>query len=100
MAARRVAKRARWRIALGLVAFVGVASVVVARRTMGAARARVLHELDQRRAALTSERAKLVADVGAAKSLARLEPLVAARLGMRRPSPEQLIQLPRPGVPK
>lgn len=100
MAKRRVAARARWRIALVLIAFVAVASVVIARRSVGASRARTLHDLDQQRNTLVSERAKLVADVGSAKSLARLQPLVEQRLGMRRATPGQILQLPRPGAPR
>ncbi|MCC6319232.1 MAG: hypothetical protein IT361_16280 [Gemmatimonadaceae bacterium] len=96
MAKRRVAPRARARIALVLIGFVVVASIVVARRTVGATRARALHSLDRQRATLVSERAKLVADVGSAKSLARLQPLVERRLGLHRPDPSRIFQLPKP----
>lgn len=96
MAKRRVGPRGRVRVAAILIGFVAVASVVIARRSVGAARARALHELDKQRGALVSERARLVADVGAAKGLARLQPLVERRLGMRRANPDQLIQLPKP----
>ena len=96
MAKRRVGARGRTRIALALIAFVAVAAVVIARRSVGATRARALHELDRRRAALVSERAKLVGDVASAKSLARLQPLVEQRLGLKRPSPTQIQQLPKP----
>ena len=98
MAKRRVAPRARWRFALALIGFVAVASIVIGRRSVGAARARTLHQLDQQRASLVSERAKLVADLGSAQSLARLQPLVESRLGLRRPNSSQLFQLPRPAA--
>jgi hypothetical protein len=96
MAKRRVAPRARARVALALIGFVAVASVVIARRSVGATRARTLHDLDRQRSTLVSERAKLVADVGSAKSLSRLQPLVERRLGLRRPDPRQIFQLPKP----
>lgn len=96
MAKRRVAPRARARVALVLLGFVAVATVVIARRSVGASRARTLHELDAQRSTLVSERAKLVADVGSAKSLTRLQPLVERRLGLKRPDPRQIFQLPKP----
>ena len=96
MAKRRVAPRARLRVALALIGFVTVASIVIGRRSVGAARARTLHQLDQTRASLVSERAKLVADIGTAQSLARLQPLVEQRLGLHRPTSGQLFQLPKP----
>jgi hypothetical protein len=95
MAKRRVARRARVRVALALLGFLVVASAVIGRRSVGVARARTLHDLDRRRANLVAERAKLVADIGTAQSLSRLQPLVE-RLGLRRPSDRQLIALPRP----
>ncbi|MBK8249030.1 MAG: hypothetical protein IPK85_16760 [Gemmatimonadetes bacterium] len=97
MAARRVAggPRGRFRVAVILVTFVLVASAVIMRRTMGAGNARELLELSRKRASLVAERARLVSAIGAATSLSQLEPIVAQRLGMRRPSDGQLIRLPR-----
>jgi hypothetical protein len=96
MAKRRVAgrRRGRVRVALGLVVFVLVASAVIARRSVGVARARTIHDLDRRRASLVAERARLVADIGNAQSLLRLQPLVE-RLGLRRPASNQVMQLPK-----
>ncbi|MGQ0648761.1 MAG: hypothetical protein ACT4P7_14475 [Gemmatimonadaceae bacterium] len=99
MAKRRVApQRARVRVALALVAFLVVASAVIARRSVGVTRARTLHELDRQRASLAAERAKLVGDIASAQSLTRLQPLVE-RLGLRRPSDRQMMSLPKP-VPR
>lgn len=97
MAARRVSRgpRGRLRVALILVGFVLVASAVITRRTIGAGNASELLELDRKRASLVAERARLVGEIGAATSLAQLEPVVNQRLGMRRPSDGQLIRLPR-----
>lgn len=84
-------------MAIVLVGFVLVASAVVVRRSIGAANARDLLQLSRGRAALIAERARLVGELGAATSLAQLEPVVARRLGMRRPSDGQLIRITRPG---
>ncbi len=97
MAARRVTRRAsgRLRVALLLVGFVLVASAVIVRRTIGARHARDLLALNRTRASLIAERARLVSEIGVATSLARLEPLVAQRLGMHRPTDAQLVRIPR-----
>ncbi len=98
MAARGLSARgrSRLRVAIVLVAFVLVASAVVVRRTIGATNARDLLQLGRTRAALVAERARLVGEIGAATSLAQLEPVVARRLGMRRPTDGQLIRITRP----
>jgi hypothetical protein len=97
MAARRVAaRRARSRIAVGLLAFLVVATGIIARRSSGVSRARALHALDQRRASLESERSRLVNEIRAASSLGRLLPVVSQRLGMRVPNDSQLVRLRRP----
>ena len=96
MAKRRVARRGRVYIALGLVAFLLVAAGVVWRRSVGVVKATELHALDRKRAELEAERAKLVSDIRSATSLGRLGAVVSQRLGMRVPSDSQLIRLPRP----
>ncbi|MGQ0766251.1 MAG: hypothetical protein ACT4OZ_11350 [Gemmatimonadota bacterium] len=100
MATRRVAaRRARSRIAVGLIAFLTVATIVIARRSSGVARARALHDLDRQRSSLESERARLVNEIRSATSLGRLLPVVSARLGMRVPADSQLVRLRRPAAP-
>jgi hypothetical protein len=100
MAKRAVARRARSRVALGLLGFLAVASAIVARRAAGARRARELVVLDRQRAALESERARLVSDIRSATSLGRMLPVVGSRLGMRMPADGQVIRLPRPVAPR
>lgn len=100
MARRAVARRARARVALGLLAFLVIASGVIARRSAGVARAKQLLELDRRRESLESERAKLVSDIRSASGLGQLMPMVGPKLGMRVPSDSQVVRLPRPSVPR
>lgn len=104
MAKGRVARRGagggrgRVQVALGLLAFLLVASGVIARRAAGAAKARQLLELDRTRSSLESERIKLVNDIRNATSFSRIAPLVSRRLGLRTPADSQIIRLPRPGT--
>lgn len=90
------AKRGRVQVALALLAFLVVASGVIARRSAGAAKARELLALDRTRATLESERVKLVNDIRNATSLVRLGPVVSQRLGLRTPPDAQVVRLPRP----
>lgn len=82
-------------MAIGLLAFLVVASGVIARRAAGAAKARELLELDRTRASLESERIKLVNDIRNATSFNRIGPLVSRRLGLRTPADSQVVRLPR-----
>jgi hypothetical protein len=93
---RRGAKRGRVQVAAGLLAFLVVASGIIARRSAGAAKARELLALDQTRATLEAERIKLVNDIRNATSLSRLGPAVSQRLGLRTPADSQIIRLPKP----
>jgi hypothetical protein len=96
VAARRVAaRRARSRIALGLLAFLVVAAGVIARRSSGVARARALHAMDSRRSSLESEKTRLINEIRSASSLGRLLPVVSARLGMRMPGDSQVVRIRR-----
>lgn len=96
VARRGGARRGRVQVALGLLAFLVVASGVIARRSAGASKARVLLDLDRTRATLESERVKLVNDIRNATSLARLGPVVSRRLGLRTPADSQIVRLPKP----
>jgi len=95
MAKRRVARRGRAWVALALLGFVLVAAGVIWRRTAGVARARELHSLEQRRAALQAERAQLESDIRDASSRGVLAPIVEQRLHMHVPSDTQIVILPR-----
>ena len=95
MAKGRVALRGRSMVALVLVAFVLLASLVIWRRSAGIAGARELRELGQTRLQLEGDRARLARDIRAASSREKLVPIAEQRLGMRVPSDGQMIILER-----
>lgn len=95
MAKSRVALRGRSMVALVLVAFVLLASLVIWRRSFGIAGARELRELGQTKLQLEGDRARLARDIRAASSREKLVPIAEQRLGMRVPSDDQLIILQR-----
>ncbi|HMN08620.1 MAG TPA: hypothetical protein PKC83_07545 [Gemmatimonadaceae bacterium] len=96
MAKRRVARRGRVQVAIGLAVFVVVMTGVVWRRTVGYARAVAMRLLEGQVKELEAERAKLITDIRSAMSIGRLGPVVQARLGMRQASDSQTIRLPMP----
>ena len=83
-------------IALVLLGFVLVATGVIARRSYGINQARALRDLGRQRSALEAERLRLEAAIRDASSRARLAPIAEQRLNMHVPSPDQVINLPRP----
>lgn len=85
--------RGRSLVALVLLGFVLVATGVIWRRSLGLARAREERALEQRRAALDAERAKLEGDIRDASSRARLARIAEERLQMRIPNDSQVIYL-------
>ncbi|MGI8619803.1 MAG: hypothetical protein ACR2L6_12070 [Gemmatimonadaceae bacterium] len=95
MAKSRVALRGRSTVALVLVAFVLLASLVIWRRSAGIAGARELRELGQARLQLEGDRARLARDIRAVSSREKLVPIAEQRLGMRVPSDGQMIILER-----
>ncbi|CAN5718099.1 hypothetical protein BH23GEM1_BH23GEM1_10340 [soil metagenome] len=95
MAKSRVALRGRSIVALALVAFVLLTSLVIWRRSVGIAGARQLRELGQTRLQLEGDRARLARDIRAASSRERLVPIAEQRLGMRVPSDGQMTILER-----
>ncbi|MEI6812823.1 MAG: hypothetical protein WCL36_01455 [bacterium] len=78
--------RGRSILALLLVGFVLVAAGVIWRRSYGSILAREQHKLEDLRAALGAERAKLKGDIRDASSRSRLAGIVSQRLDMRDPS--------------
>ena len=91
--------RGRSIVALVLLGFVLVATGVIWRRSIGLSRARDESRLDQRRAALEAERAKLEGDIRDASSRARLARVAEERLHMHVPNDSQVIYLARPVQP-
>lgn len=88
--------RGRSIVALALCGFVLVATGVIWRRSTGLARARQESRLEQRRAALVAERAKLEGDIRDASSRAALARIAEERLHMQIPNDSQVIFLARP----
>ena len=103
MAKGRVAGRgqgiARFRIPLLLIGFLLIALGVIQRRSMGIAAGRELQQLDARRAALVAQRLRLEAEIRAASSRSRLQPIAEQRLNMHVPSDSQVVIITRAPVP-
>jgi cell division protein FtsL len=87
--------RGRSIVALVLVGFVLVATGVIWRRSYGIAHALDQQKLEQQRAALEAERAKLEGDIRDASSRAKLAKVAEERLNMHIPSDSQVILLKR-----
>lgn len=99
MAPRRVAGARRGPpggLVLALVGFVVLATGVIWRRSEGLARAREHAALERKREALVAQQKRLESEVRDARSRKRLAPIAEQRLGMRVPSPSQLVYLQRP----
>ena len=96
MAKRRVARRGRVQVAIGLGAFVVIMAGGVWRRTLGYEKAVEMQQLEGQVKELEADRAKLVNDIRSGMSIGRLGPIVEARLGMKQASDSQIIRLPMP----
>jgi cell division protein FtsL len=83
-------------VALVLIGFVLVATGVIWRRSFGNARAREQQRLEQQRATLEAERAKIEGDIREASSRASLAKVAEQRLNMHIPSDSLVIYLQRP----
>lgn len=88
--------RGRSLVALVLLGFVLVAAGVIWRRSTGLARARDESRLEQRRAALAAERARLEGDIRDASSRSHLARVAEERLRMHIPNDSQVIFVARP----
>ena len=96
MAKRRVAGRGRSVVALLLLAFVTVSTIVIWRRSFGIAQASELRQLERQRGQLQAELTRLERDIRDASTRARLMPLVERRLGMHVPLDSEIVYLERP----
>jgi cell division protein FtsL len=99
MARRGVTRSRRSIVAVVLLGFVLVATGVIARRTYGIDQARKIRDLERRRSALEAERLRLESAIRDASSRARLAPIAEQRLNLHVPTPEQVINIPRPTRP-
>ncbi len=87
-------------VALFLVGFVLVAAGVIWRRSYGSILAREQQKLEDQRAALEAERAKLKGDIRDASSRSRLAGVVTQRLDMRDPSDSMVRYVERTPIKK
>lgn len=87
--------RGRNVVALILAGFVIVALAIVWRRTIGIAQSETLTALDARKVQLQGERVRLESEIRAASSRQRLGDIAENRLGMRIPSDDQVVIIPR-----
>lgn len=97
MTARRGGRRGGlgvW-LAMGFLAFVAAAVIVVWRRARGDVEEQAIVQLEAERRDLDAQRVALERDLRAAMSAGRIAPLARRRLGLRLPSDSQLITLAR-----
>jgi cell division protein FtsL len=100
MATRRVTRRGRSWIALGLLVFVVVATAVVWRRMYGIARGTEIDRLERTVSDLEARRAALQSRIREASSLDRIGPIARERLKLHVPDDTMVIHLPRGPVPR
>ncbi len=98
MAKRRVAGRGRSVVALLLLAFVAVSTIVIWRRSFGIAQASELRQLERQRGQLQAVLTRLERDIRDASTRARLMPLAERRLGMHVPLDSEIVYLERPAA--
>jgi cell division protein FtsL len=91
--------RGRTRIAIGLAAFVLVASAVIWRRSLGLREAAEVRRLDVQRAALDGDVTKLETTIRSLTSREKLGAVAEQRLHMRVPDDSQVIVIPVPNAP-
>jgi cell division protein FtsL len=81
-------------VALVLVGFLPVASVVILRRVIGVNQQNEIHRLEQQRDALEADRIRIEGEVRSASSRQRLEPIAEQRLNMHIATPQEQVILP------
>jgi cell division protein FtsL len=83
-------------LAIVLVGFVIVASIVILRRVIGVNQQTEIAKREQERDALEAERIRLEGEIRDASSRARLEPIAEQRLHMHIATPQEQVILPPP----
>jgi cell division protein FtsL len=96
---RRVAPGRRSLVAMALIGFVIVTSIVIARRAVGVNQQEQIRKLNERRTALDAERIRLESEIRDASSRARLQPIAEQRLNMHIPTADQQVILTPPAPP-
>ncbi len=91
----RARRRGRSTVALVLIAFVVVASIVVWRRSAGVAEARTLEALRREQAQLEARKAQIERDIRELGSRAVLAPIAERALGMHVARDEEQVFLVR-----
>jgi len=97
VARRRVAGRGRSLVAIALLVFVAVSTIVIWRRSFGIAQAGELRALAEQQRQLRAEIARLERDIRYASTRGQLVPLAEQKLGMHVPPDSEVIYLVRPG---
>jgi cell division protein FtsL len=89
-------RRGRSVVALVLVGFVVLASVVIWRRSFGIAESREIRALERERLQLLAEKARLEGEIRTLSGRARLAPVAEQRLRMHVPNDTQVVIIQRP----
>ena len=89
-------RRGRSVVALVLVGFVVLASVVIWRRSFGIAESREIRALERERLQLLAEKARLAGEIRTLSGRARLAPVAEQRLRMHVPNDTQVVIIQRP----
>ncbi len=89
-------RRGRQQLALVLLGFLALASVVVWRKSFGFAEGQRVRVLAERRTELDARRTRIEGDIRSTLTLRRLGAIVEKRLGLRVPADSQIILLTRP----
>jgi hypothetical protein len=87
--------RGRSIVFLSLIGFVVLTTGVIWRRSLGVTRAGAIELMEQRRAALSAQRAKLDADIRTAMNMEHLGRAAEERLHMRVPGDSLVVTLSR-----
>ena len=85
-------------IAVALIGFVVVTTIVIGRRVLGVRQQTEIRKLQQRRDALEAERIRLDGAIRDASSRATLQPIAEQRLNMHIATPGEQVFLPRSAV--
>jgi cell division protein FtsL len=95
---RGVAPGRRSLIAVALVGFVVVTTIVIGRRVWGVRQQTEIRKLQQKRDALEAERIRLDGSIRDASSRTTLQPIAEQRLNMHIATPGEQVILPRSAV--